>query len=111
MHTSWGGSDSYNRSELYTVQGSTVSRYLSSWLPFCVRFNRVIRLASQPATLDTTPLAKSYLGGSRSQSSSTQFDYKRICVGYVTCFRLASIAQTATITAVNSEIPEQTSGG
>ena len=81
MHTPWAGSNSYNLSELNTIQGGVASPCLSSSLPFCVRFNRALRLASQPysqaATLDTKPLAKSYLGGSRSHWSSTHFQYAR----------------------------------
>ena len=52
-------SNSYNLSELNTIQGGVASPY------------------SQSATLDTKPLAKSYLGGSRSHWSSTHFQYAR----------------------------------
>jgi len=75
MHTPWAGSDSYNLSELNTVQGSTVSRYLSSSLPFCVRFN--VAVTRHAATLDTEPLAKSYSGGRRTHLSSNHFQYAR----------------------------------
>jgi hypothetical protein len=68
LQTPWAGSNSYKFSELNTVQGSTVSRYLSSSLSFCVRFSQTFRTGnavpySQAATLDTEPLAKSYSGG------------------------------------------------
>ena len=81
MDTPWADSNSYNLSELNTIQDGVASPCLSSSLPFCVRFNRALQLASQPynqaATLDTKPLAKSYLGGSPSHLSSTHFQYAR----------------------------------
>jgi hypothetical protein len=58
-----------------TVQGSTVSRYLSSSLPFCVRFN--VAVTRHAATLDTKPLAKSYSGGIRTHLFSNHFQYAR----------------------------------
>ena len=81
MHTLWAGSDSYNLSELNTVQGSTVNRYLSSSLPFCVRFN--VAVTRHAATLDTEPLAKSYSGGSRTHLFSNHFQYARASLGSV----------------------------
>jgi hypothetical protein len=63
------------------LQGSTASRYLSSSLPFCVRFNQALPLEIQPysqaATHDTKPLAKSYLDGSHSHLPSNHFQYAR----------------------------------
>ena len=60
-------SNSYNLSELNTIQGGVASPY------------------SQSATLDTKPLAKSYLGGSRSELSSNHFQYARarICSSFI----------------------------
>ena len=81
MHTPWAESKSYNLSELNTIQGGVASPCLSSSLPFCVRFNRAlpleIQLYSQAATLDTKPLAKSYLDGSHSHLPSNHFQYAR----------------------------------
>jgi hypothetical protein len=52
-------SNSYNLSQLNTIQGGGASPY------------------NQAATLDTEPLAKSYSGGSRSHLSSNHFQYAR----------------------------------
>jgi|JI10StandDraft_1071094.scaffolds.fasta_scaffold30244_6 hypothetical protein len=62
-------------SELNTVQGSTVSRYLSSSLPFCVRFN--VAVTRHAATFDTGPVANSYPDGNRIQLFSNHFQYAR----------------------------------
>jgi len=62
-------------SELNTVQGSTVSRYLSSSLPFCVRSN--VAATTQAATLDTGPVANSYPNGNRTHLFSIRFQYSR----------------------------------
>ena len=90
MHTPWAESKSYNLSELNTIQGGVASPCLSSSLPFCVRFNRAlpleIQLYSQAATLDTKPLAKSYLGGSHSHLPSNHFQYARASLGYPRTF-------------------------
>lgn len=87
MHTPWAESKSYNLSELNTIQGGVASPCLSSSLPFCVRFNRALPLEIQPysqaATLDTKPLAKSYLGGNHSHLPSNHFQYARACHCYV----------------------------
>jgi hypothetical protein len=80
MNKPWAGSDSYQISGLNTVQGSTVSRYLSTSLPFCVRFNVAVTIHA--ATLDTGPVANSYSGGSRTHLSSNHFQYARECGGY-----------------------------
>lgn len=53
-------------SELNLIQGWTASPYLSSSLPFCVRFNQRLRREMSytlTATLDTGPVANSYPGG------------------------------------------------
>ncbi len=67
--------------ELNTVQGSTVSRCLSSSLPFCRRNYTGFKAAvtRHAATLDTEPPAKSYSGGSRTQLFSNHFQYARAC--------------------------------
>ena len=75
MHTPWAGSNSYNLSELNTIQGGVASPCLSSSLPFCVRFN--VAVTRHAATLDTEPLAKSYPGGSRTHLFSNHFQYAR----------------------------------
>jgi hypothetical protein len=89
MHTPWAESKSYNLSELNTIQGGVASPCLSSSLPFCVRFNRALPLEIQPysqaATLDTKPLAKSYLGGNHSHLPSNHFQYARAWLCYVAC--------------------------
>ena len=75
MNKPWAGSDSYQISGLNTVQGSTVSRYLSTSLPFCVRFN--VTITRHAATLDTEPLAKSYSDGNHTRLFSNHFQYAR----------------------------------
>jgi hypothetical protein len=42
MDTLWAGSNSYNLSELNTIQGGLAIPCLSSSLPFCVRFNLAV---------------------------------------------------------------------
>ncbi len=66
-------------SELNTIQGGSAKPYLSSSLPFCVRFNVAFRLVpySNAATLDTEPPAKSYSGGSLTHLSSNHFQNAR----------------------------------
>ena len=44
MDTPWADSNSYNLSELNTIQGGVASPCLSSSLPFCVRFNRALQV-------------------------------------------------------------------
>ena len=44
MNTPWAGSNSYNLSELNTIQGGVASPCLSSSLPFCVRFNWALQV-------------------------------------------------------------------
>ncbi len=61
MHTPWAESDSYKNFGAQYHSGRLASPYLSSSLPFCVRFN--VPVTSYAATLDTGPLAKSYPGG------------------------------------------------
>jgi hypothetical protein len=85
MHTPWAVSDRNNFSELNTVQGSTVSRYLSTSLPFCPKeslscFN--VPVTRHAATLDTEPRAKSYSGRSRTHLFSNHFQYARAMVCY-----------------------------
>ena len=43
IYTPWAGSERYAISGLNTIQGGTASPYLSSSLPFCVRFNTALR--------------------------------------------------------------------
>ena len=66
-------------SELNTIQGGSAKPYLSSSLPFCVRFNVAFRPMpyNNAATLDTEPPAKSYSGGSLTHLSSNHFQYAR----------------------------------
>jgi hypothetical protein len=44
MDTPWADSNSYNLSELNTIQGGVASPCLSSSLPFCVRFNQALQV-------------------------------------------------------------------
>jgi hypothetical protein len=81
MNKPWAGSDSYQISGLNTVQGSTVSRYLSTSLPFCVRFN--VTVTRRAATLDTEPLAKSYSDWIHTRLFSNHFQYARSWQGYL----------------------------
>ena len=64
---------------LNTVQGSTVSRYLLTSLPFCVRFN--VAVTRHAATLDTGPVANSYPRGIRTHLFSNHFQYARASDG------------------------------
>ncbi len=75
MHTPWAGSDRNKISGLNTVQGSTVSRYLLTSLPFCVRFN--VPVTRHAATLDTGPVANSYPDGIHTHLFSNHFQYAR----------------------------------
>jgi hypothetical protein len=50
MDTLWADSNSYNLSELNTIQGGIASPCLSSSLPFCVRFSRALR-TGEPALI------------------------------------------------------------
>jgi len=75
MDTPWAESDSYNLSELNTIQGGIASPCLSSSLPFCVRFN--VTVTWYAATLDTGLVANDYPGGSLAHLSSTHFQYAR----------------------------------
>jgi hypothetical protein len=79
MDTPWAESHSYNLSELNTIQGSTVSRYLSTSLPFCVRFK--VTVTWHAATLDTGLVANDYPGGSLTHLPSTHFKYARASLG------------------------------
>ena len=81
MDTPWADSNSYNISELNTIQGGIASPCLSSSLPFCVRFN--VPVTSHAATLNTKPLAKSYLDGVSTRWSSIHFQYARPSDCYV----------------------------
>jgi hypothetical protein len=81
-------SNSYNLSELNTIQGGVASPCLSSSLPFCPKneipcFN--VAVTRHAATLDTEPPAKSYPGGSRTHLFSNHFQYARasICYGFL----------------------------
>ena len=60
-----------NSVELNTVQGWAVSRYLSSSLPFCVRFN--VSVTRHAATLDTRLVSNSYPSGSHTHLSTNHF--------------------------------------
>jgi hypothetical protein len=83
MHTPWAGSYSYKISGLNTVQGSTVSRYLLTSLPFCVRFN--VAVTRHAATLDTGPVANSYPDGSPTHLFPNHFQYARAFFCYSIC--------------------------
>ena len=67
-------------SELNTIQGGTASPYLSSSLPFCLRFNMTFRGGapySHAAKLDTGLVTSDYPGGIPSRSSSNHFQFAR----------------------------------
>ena len=70
-------------SGLNTIQGWVASPYLSSSLPFCVRFNVALQLVpyNNAATLDTEPPAKSYSGGSLTHLSLNHFQNARPSLG------------------------------
>ena len=83
IYTPWEGSERYAISGLHTIQRGTASPYLSSSLPFCVRFNAGLRNwpYTCAATLDTGPLARSYPGGVSSRLSPNHFQFAhRNCV-------------------------------
>jgi len=81
MHRPWAESDRKQRfrSSIPFRAGQPVP-YLSSSLPFCVRFNAGLRRETSytyAATLDTEPLARSYSGGIHTRSSSNHFQSAR----------------------------------
>ncbi len=90
MHKPWAESERKQSphvsmaAELNTIQGGTANPYLSSSLPFCLRFNVELRPHlggglpyNNAAKLDTGPRAKSYPGGIRPRSSSNHFQSAR----------------------------------
>ncbi len=54
MHKPWAGSERNHISELNTIQGGIANPYLSSSLPFCLRFNAELRLSSLITTLQNS---------------------------------------------------------
>ncbi|MFN7843398.1 MAG: hypothetical protein ACK5N9_16895, partial [Pirellula sp.] len=74
MHTLWAGSNSYHLSELNTIQGGIASPYLSSSLPFCVRFNQALR-TDKPVLI--AKLQHSILG---SWLAATQVGFAPTCL-------------------------------
>jgi len=84
MHTPWAGSNRYKDfGAQYRSGRESYPPYLSSSLPFCVRFNQRLRRHRliRWLPLDTGPLAKSYPGGSSARSSSNHFQSARASVG------------------------------